>query len=264
MPYNCTWFQKFFEAPHFFIPAGLGSPAAWSGDSPEEACSDLGDALEPSSRGSVNSSEPARFLPSLIPLALSWRALASALQETLWCWQSSSLITPAGTFWHSWLQPGWSPPRHPRPFCLLPFRFARPSSAEASLGSDKHLCEGFVIVSARSSRRLPRSIRPKSLHAWARPQGWGTLPPCERASQHSSIFRLLNGAFVRRISWASPTWRGVWKTVGKKWSKLPGDRGCCSYWWNFLWVWVLRWISRWLCQEGACGVILFGTFEMIR
>lgn len=142
MPYNCTWFQNSFEASTFLfllawvtplpgrvtVPGGLQWPCPMRG----------WDTLAPSPHGSVNSGEPARFLPSLIPLELTWQArFGVGSQKTLWCWRRSSLITPAGTFWHSWLQPGWNPPDTPGPSASSPSVCSAFQCRSHSLGSDK-------------------------------------------------------------------------------------------------------------------------------
>lgn len=184
-------------------------------------------------------------------------------QKTLWCWQCSSLITPAGTFWHSWLQPGWSPPDTPGPSASSP-SVCSAFQCRSQSGVRQACVRGFVIISTRSSRRLPRSIRPKFLHAWGARHRAEAL--CHMATQvnttASFVFSMgpLFGVFRERL-----LHEGVWKTVGKKWSKLleaiavaavtDGISSECGSCGGFQMA---------FCQEGAYGVILFGTFEMIR
>lgn len=184
-------------------------------------------------------------------------------QKTLWCWRCSSLITPAGTSWHSWLQPGWSPPDTPGPSASSP-SVGSAFQCRSQSGVRQACVRGFVIISTRSSHRLPRSIRPKFRHAWGARHSAEAL--CHMATQvnttPSLVFSMgpLFGVFGERL-----LHEGVWKTVIKEWSKLPeaiavaavtdGISSECGSCGGFQMA---------FCQEGAYGVILFGTFEMIR
>ena len=149
MPYNCTWFQNSFEASTFLflvawvtplpdrvtVPGGLQRPCPVRG----------WDTLAPSPRGSVNSGEPARFLPSLIPLALTWRAaLASALRRP-----SGAGDGPASSHLRGLSDtPGCNPAgalQTPRALLPPPLQFAQLSSAEATVWGQTSLCEGFCL-----------------------------------------------------------------------------------------------------------------------